>query len=494
MYAIIVGSPLRFARLLIAKPDAYPSHHWPPVTALPALLGRALLAYGVRLGRSLLGGWRAWIAQANNRRLLKVLPFVLLGHLLLVWLLVQNRWLVMSETTVFIHLPISATVVLEPGAPGADSSAAGRRGLTLAPDGIALKSDSRLSLDSLHAHSSVPWFTTRQLPELRGHADGLATKAGQARTRKPVPQTTQTRARYDAVPEPLLMIPPPDAAPAAGLALIPPPPPPRAVEPLAGDPRDIPSLWPAPSAPPLNLIAPTPTPAPPVPAPVPIQPAAPRVAAQVVPSPKVAEPAPAKPAPELAPTPPLVLAPAPQLTPPSDSVPKLPLVGPVTLTPSPDNAARSPMVVEVPRYKIVDTRSSSNATNADPGLGDAGAPEVGKGPAGGRSGSDVSSGSVLGLGVPAAPPPLPATSAPKAIQQLNLSLPRVEVNKPYGQGPIRQPSLSELANAQLRRGGAKDPMAEAVNSAENPDCLQPDKSGLLAAPVLAYKALTGKCK
>jgi hypothetical protein len=56
-------------------------------------------------------------------------------------------------------------------------------------------------------------------------------------------------------------------------------------------------------------------------------------------------------------------------------------------------------------------------------------------------------------------------------------------------------SLSEMANAQLRRGEPKDPMAEAVGSAENPDCIQPNSSsGLLAAPMMAYKALAGKCK
>ncbi len=74
-----------------------------------------------------------------------------------------------------------------------------------------------------------------------------------------------------------------------------------------------------------------------------------------------------------------------------------------------------------------------------------------------------------------------------------MTLPRVDPAR-YGSGPIRQPSFSELANAQLRRGPVKDPMAEAVNNAEKPDCLKDGGMGLLGAPVAAYQAASGKCK
>jgi hypothetical protein len=92
---------------------------------------------------------------------------------------------------------------------------------------------------------------------------------------------------------------------------------------------------------------------------------------------------------------------------------------------------------------------------------------------------------------------MPVASAPatgnQPPKQLNLSLPRVDTNR-YGSGPIRQPNFSELANRQLRRGTVNDSVAEAVNSAENPDCLKDSGAGLLGAPLAAYKAATGKCK
>lgn len=161
------------------------------------------------------------------------------------------------------------------------------------------------------------------------------------------------------------------------------------------------------------------------------------------------------------------------------------------------------MVVEVPRYRIAEPNSS--AAVAGPGSsGNAALKADNAGDSGRRSGPDGSSsqsGSVFGMGIAApdpAPPPLPTATAPNSAKAkaLNLSLPRVEVYR--GPSIGRQLSVSEMANAQLRRGEPKDPVAEAVNSAENPDCVKPDKDGsgggLLAAPMMAYKALTGKCK
>lgn len=174
------------------------------------------------------------------------------------------------------------------------------------------------------------------------------------------------------------------------------------------------------------------------------------------------------------------------------------------------------MVVEVPRYKVEDTRAASSGSTANE-LANGGRTEGAAGSsgkagegnaaarsgAGTRSGVDVGSGSgsALGLGT-AAPAPLPTASTPSAarLPPVNINLPRVDVLRPGvgggGVGPLRQPSLSELANAQLRRGAPRDPVADAVNSAENPDCLGTDKNGagLLAAPVAAYRAMTGKCK
>lgn len=157
------------------------------------------------------------------------------------------------------------------------------------------------------------------------------------------------------------------------------------------------------------------------------------------------------------------------------------------------------MIVEVPRY----TRTPADAPSGDGTFKPNAATDVPR-QSGGRVGSDASAnssgGSVFGMGVPApstpASAPITAIGGPSAIsppKQLNLNLPRVDPGR-YGSGPIRQPSFSELANAQLRRGPAKDPMAEAVNNSEKADCLKDNGMGLLGAPVAAYQAATGKCK
>lgn len=66
---------------------------------------------------------------------------------------------------------------------------------------------------------------------------------------------------------------------------------------------------------------------------------------------------------------------------------------------------------------------------------------------------------------------------------------------PYRSAPQR--SLADMANQQLRRD-RKDPFAQGVEEAGKDDCLKPsDKpgsvGGLLNAPVLAARALTGNC-
>ena len=69
-------------------------------------------------------------------------------------------------------------------------------------------------------------------------------------------------------------------------------------------------------------------------------------------------------------------------------------------------------------------------------------------------------------------------------------------------GPFRiqqRRSLSEMANEQLRRGTKpRDPMAEGMGEAALDDCLHapataPTVGGLLAAPGLAARALSGRC-
>jgi hypothetical protein len=59
----------------------------------------------------------------------------------------------------------------------------------------------------------------------------------------------------------------------------------------------------------------------------------------------------------------------------------------------------------------------------------------------------------------------------------------------------RQKSFAEMANEQLNPGGRRDKFVDSVDAAEKPDCLAANQAGgLLAAPLIAYKAATGKCK
>ena len=73
---------------------------------------------------------------------------------------------------------------------------------------------------------------------------------------------------------------------------------------------------------------------------------------------------------------------------------------------------------------------------------------------------------------------------------------------PLHPGPFRvQPrrSLAEMANEQLRRGTRpRDPFADGMGDAAMDDCLHapngaPAVGGLLAAPGLAARALSGRC-
>lgn len=99
-----------------------------------------------------------------------------------------------------------------------------------------------------------------------------------------------------------------------------------------------------------------------------------------------------------------------------------------------------------------------------------------------------------GAPAPAAPAPAPMRPAPPPA----IVVPAI----PPHPGPFRvqQRSLADMANEQLRRGAKPrvDPMAAGIEDAAVDDCLHaPTKpsavGGLLAAPALAARALSGRC-
>jgi hypothetical protein len=107
-------------------------------------------------------------------------------------------------------------------------------------------------------------------------------------------------------------------------------------------------------------------------------------------------------------------------------------------------------------------------------------------------------------GVPGAGWGAPGPVAPVAVPPPRPASPPVVVPAlpPLSPGPYRiQPrrSLADMANEQLRRGtGPRDPLAEGMGQAAVDDCLHgpagaPAVGGLLAAPVLAARALSGRC-
>lgn len=541
-----------------------------------------------------------WAIKPENRRALTVVPFVLLGHLLLIWMLIQNRWIVMSPATVTFMPPIMASIVLTQSAADRDSNAdatgpwgrqsKGRGDRDLDLD---LKPSKAISLGVPRVQRSVPWLITELLPDLRGnsadlkadqqeHVDSVSDTDGSTTIRKPKVKLRRISVKAAQPAELVLTIPAPSQ-----MALIPPPqaqndwpltPAPQASPPSPEvrpaqmpsipDPapmgqREIPPLWaPNPVPPPKLALIP---PAPPVLKSIPVTPPLnapselpisaaplPTVVPRAVPmptsTPELAQtPRPAAktaPRPESTPTllpsaMPLVLTPAPVLpqavaippqTLPAMMVPTQPAVvtaapsaqvsapavtpvpivsandpippqvssGAVVNAPAPtvttdSVATRNPMLVEVPRYRMAEPAPRGGTGLGNSGNASSNQSDANGGNRAGLDGVGSKSGSLLGLGV-AAPVPLPTASATGGgAKSLNLSLPRVEVYR-SGIGPVRQPSFSDLANAQLRRGAAKDPMAEAVTNSENPDCLKDSGMGLLGAPVAAYKAMTGKCR
>jgi hypothetical protein len=91
------------------------------------------------------------------------------------------------------------------------------------------------------------------------------------------------------------------------------------------------------------------------------------------------------------------------------------------------------------------------------------------------------------------PAPAPRAALPPAPVLAPPGIPAIP--GPYRTQPQR--SLSDMANAQLRRE-RKDPLAQDVEASGRGDCLHAPKEGepnfgLLNAPILAAKALAGKC-
>jgi hypothetical protein len=104
-----------------------------------------------------------------------------------------------------------------------------------------------------------------------------------------------------------------------------------------------------------------------------------------------------------------------------------------------------------------------------------------------------------GWGAPGVAPPATARP-PNALPPAPLILPPLP--GPLLRGPYATPqrrSLADMANEQLRRGTKpRDPFAEGMGEAAVDDCLHapdgtPPVTGLLAAPGLAARALSGRC-
>ena len=112
-------------------------------------------------------------------------------------------------------------------------------------------------------------------------------------------------------------------------------------------------------------------------------------------------------------------------------------------------------------------------------------------------GTGTSPGPGPGWGSPGPSVPAPGIGRPAAaVPPAPVVVPAI----PPHPGPyrLRQRSLADMANEQLRRGKPKDPLAEGVEGSAIDDCLHaPTKpsavGGLLALPSLAAKALTDKC-
>ncbi len=271
---------------------------------------------------------------------------------------------------------------------------------------------------------------------------------------------------------------------------------------------------------PLRELAPPPKPLPPPamnkPVPEPTVAAKPQSvpdlqpAAQVAPAPlaiapaiALSEPAAAtKPVAQAAPNPAPPPAPVPAAAPVAPPVPAPSPTAPATQpTPAPQRLQAPPREVEVTASQPAPAGAVVSVVPVAPRLAPGGGAAF-NGPGGAAGpGLGVGVGGAQGLaaGLAGLAGPLPNASAASvgtaspAPRPINLGLPP---------GPYRSPaprrSLAEMANEQLRQGQPdKDPLAEGMARGGKTDCLrsggQGALGGLLAAPVLVARALSGDC-
>jgi hypothetical protein len=391
-------------------------------------------------------------------------------HVALLWLLLQ-------------HSPLQETIryvvyqYVKPISPNAQSGSS--RAITVRPP-VATHQADNAPVFSRTPESSVPLKTTTQLPNT------LQSKTPLPGPRAPElspPLEQPPRVQPETPPvEPAPSV-PPQVAPVPVAPSEPPPlPAPATVEiaPPVATPAPLPEPPPTPMPAPAPVTVPVPQPVPaPVPAPAPVPVPAPPVVAPPVAAPApipepVAPPAPtaapAIPAPATAPVPPAAVTsqpPAPAAAPANVPSPVQRLQGPAVDVPAPASSPGSSAATPVP---AAPTGPGAGWGTPAPGAPGSAAPRAG----------------------PASPALPPAVIVPPA--------PIVVPAIPPHPGPYRnrQRSLADMANEQLRRGKPKDPLAQGMERAAIDDCLHapsdtPSVGGVLAAPGLAARALSGRC-
>jgi len=168
-----------------------------------------------------------------------------------------------------------------------------------------------------------------------------------------------------------------------------------------------------------------------------------------------------------------------------------------------------PRPVERLQGPVVDVPVPANTPAASTAVPVLVVPGPGAGSAGGTAGSGGATGVPGGAagGVPGGlPGGIPGGigagagaggAAPRAGATTPLILPNVSnLPGPYRIQPRR--SLADMANEQLRRGQPRDPLADSMQGAGLEDCARAPSTtstvgGLLNAPVLAARALSGRC-
>ncbi|CAN5759370.1 hypothetical protein BH11PSE7_BH11PSE7_09100 [soil metagenome] len=438
---------------------------------------------------------------------------VLLFHGLLLWLINQ-------------HWPIERAVrnvvyqYVRPAAPEAAQEAPASRAITASR---SLRAATELSIFAKTTESSVPLKITNQLPEL---AQAKASKPAPSKPAETPPEPQPTPVEPTPVPTPQTQEaatepPVPQAAApvpqAAAPTPVPQPPvvPPPVPEPV---PDPVPVVTQAPA--PVTVSAPPPVPVPPpVVAPVPVPTPAPAPPPTVVAQPPVPVAPPPEPVAQPAPIAPAGAVAAPAEAP-LETMVEQPratrrLRGPVVDVPvSPNSPATSSVSVPVlvlppagvnPGPAPGATAGSSPAPAGGPSVTGPGVRGNGpSGPTGGSGNGPANAGQGPAGRLPSAGLPVPAL--PSA------AMPAVPASRPVANGmppppmpgtyrvlPAFRRNLADMANEQLRRGNSPDPLAEAVSGSALPDCTTPQSGtatvgGLMAAPAVAGRLLSGRCR